>query len=259
MAENIGDELLVPKDPVSENPVSENPVQEPGSEPAAPAAEPSPAELLKQLNDLKADLTKQTEEAKRSIQSAKDRARAEVEAAQRRALVAENTLSAAQRELAEADPGMARDLELAKYRAQQENLTQLQQQQALAAQRMSFHQKFVDSISESLKEIGIDPGSKDLDWGEDAPDYMEAQKRVLKSAAKLHKTNQETQVKELNKQIKDLQFQIRRLNGEADSVDTTNPAGSGSESDKDFIAKFANGDVPMTKANVARYHKIVGL
>ena len=262
---DTGDELVVPTEVPSkveepskpaepEKPaVAEKPV-----EAGKPAEPPSAEALAKQLSDLRSEMTKTVEEARRSIQSAKDKARAEVESAQRRAAVVENTFNAARQELEGTDPGMAKDLELARYRAEQAEA----QQRAIVAEKqagqMQFHQRFVNNIMETLKELGIDQNTPDVDWGQDAPSYMDMQNRVMKSAIKKYKTSQETSVKELTKQVADLQKQLKKYTGEADSVDTSNPSGGGSSSDKEFIRKFADGDIPLTKSNIDRYHKIVG-
>jgi hypothetical protein len=218
------------------------------------AKQPTLEDVLKQVAEAKAEIARVAEEAKRSVQSAKDKARSEVESAQKRARIAEQTFTAAQKELEESDPGMARDLELARHRAELADNQQDELRRAQENAQASFHQKFVDNLTSSLKELGVDPTDKRIEWGLPDDDYFGAQKRVLASAAKVQKETVAT----LTKQVKDLQAQLKKAqNGEADSVDTSTGSSS-SGSDKDFISKFANGDVPMTKANLARYYKIVG-
>jgi len=151
---------------------------------------------------------------------------------------------------------MARDLELAAARAKDSQAQKEAAENAVLAQQQAFHNQFMQTLTDAVKEMGVDPNDKNLDRGEGAKSYWEIQKRVLSSAAKIQKANVETAQ---SAQLKALQEQIRELKGEANSVDTSNPAGGSSLSDKDFIAKFANGDIPMNKKNMDRYHKIVGL
>jgi hypothetical protein len=72
-------------------------------------------------------------------------------------------------------------------------------------------------INESLQEMGVPLDHKDLDWGEGSKTYAELQKRILKSAAKIKKS-QDADVKKLQDENAKLK---RQLAGEVDSVETS--------------------------------------
>ncbi len=60
----------------------------------------------------------------------------------------------------------------------------------------------------------------------------------------------------LKKRLKELEKLVGKVNVEVNSVETSASVGAVSGSDAEFVKKFGNGDVPLSKENVARYNKI---
>jgi hypothetical protein len=84
-----------------------------------------------------------------------------------------------------------------------------------------------------------------------------AQRRVLASVTKIQKDKVQTIQSGLEKRLKELEEKTKStVNREANSVPTTPSGGVVSGSDKDFLAKFASGDLPLSKENLDRYNKI---
>jgi len=49
---------------------------------------------------------------------------------------------------------------------------------------------------------------------------------------------------------------LKKLEVEANSVETTTSPGVVAGSDAEFVKRFASGELPLTKGNVERYQKI---
>jgi len=186
---------------------------------ANPPVQPSPEDAKIQELVAKAvavEIAKQSEAAKREIQSVKDRARAEVEAAQRRARLAETTSTTVMQQLKEADPDSMTRLELARLKAEEAERQRLEHEDAAKRAQAEFHQQFHSGLVDVVTEMGYDPTDKRIDWAEDAPNYLEAQKRVLKSVAKMKRETD----KSIDLKIKEEVSKTRKELG-LDSVDTT--------------------------------------
>jgi RNA polymerase-interacting CarD/CdnL/TRCF family regulator len=86
---------------------------------------------------------------------------------------------------------------------------------------------------------------------------LEAQRRFLDSAAKIVKEKTQSANTDWEKRLKVLEDKAKGVvNQEANSVPTAPSGGGVSQSDRDFLAKFGSGELPMTKENVLRYEKI---
>jgi hypothetical protein len=86
-------------------------------------------------------------------------------------------------------------------------------------------QEFYDQVSESLKELDIDPADKRLDLAEDAKNATEATRRIMASIAKIQKEDKQKSQKKFED---DTKSKIRKEEG-IDSVDNST-GGSGSVS-----------------------------
>jgi len=201
-------------------------------------------------------ISAETEKARREIQSVKDKSRAEVESAQRRARVAESTLGTTRKSFQEADPEVAKELELQELRARNASrLTTEQEEQAKQAQA-DFVEQFYSGLTKHLSSLEIDEKDQRLDWGANAKNAFEAQSRFLDSVAKIQKENQQEMQSGFEKRLKDIEARVSQVNVEANSVDTTTSAGVVAGSDAEFIKQFGSGELPMTQANLNRYNKI---
>ncbi len=168
----------------------------------------------------------QTEKAKREIQSIKDKSVAEVAAAQRRARLAETTLDSTRQKIAEDDPTLAEKLELVALRAEKGGRMTLEQEDEQRRQQETFHVQFVTGLQETVSEMGIDPADKKIDWAEDATNYLEIQKRVMKSVAKIKKEQDLTNAASVDAKIKAAIAQVKKDLG-ADEANSVNTAPSG--------------------------------
>ncbi len=212
-----------------------------------PAPQPSPEEqkitelvskkVAEEMAKLTADTTKATEAAKRELQSAKDKARAEIEAAHRRARFAETTLDATKRKIDEIDPDTGKELELARYRAEEEARRQQELTESAQKQQAEFHEQFTSSLRETISDMGIDPEDKRIDWATDASNYLDAQKRVLRSAAKIKRESEIALQESVKKQLKETEERIRRDLG-VNSVDTSGGSGVSSDGIPTDLTKF---------------------
>jgi len=239
---------------------TENVVKEGGvSEEGTPSVEPN-LEAQAQIDTLIQQkvaeaMSQATEQAKRELQSIKDKSRAEIETAARRARLAEGTLGAVKTQLQGIDPDMAKEIELAELRAKEQGRSTLEQEEAAVRGQAEFHQKFLDNLSEVVTSMGIDPSDKRIDWAQDAPDYLIAQRRVLDSAQKIQKEVLQAKESVMEKRLKDLEAKVGQANIEVNSDSTAASEGAGS--DAEFVKGFGSGDIPMNKANVDRYNKII--
>ncbi len=191
---------------------------------------------------------------KRELQAAQDRNKAEMAKEQRRAQIAESALGAARTQIT--DPDIANQLELAALRAKEQGRMTLEQEEAMVRQQQEFHQQFQGNLTQFITGLGVDPKDNRIDWATDAPNYLDAQRRVLESVSKIQKENIQAMQSGMEKRLKDLESKVSQVNVEANSVETTTSAGVVAGSDAEFIKKFGAGDLPMTKANVDRYNKI---
>ena len=226
------------------------------TEPVVVAPQPLTEEKVAQM------ITEATEKAvkeakelgKRELQSAQDRNKVELAKASRRAQIAETVLGAARQGL---DPEVAKELELAEYRAKEQGRVTVEQEEELARQQTEFHEKFQTNLNQFITNLGVDPKDERIDWAADAKDYLEAQQRILASAALIQKENIKATQTSLETRLKALEAKVKAEEIEANSVETSTSQGVVAGSDAEFIKNFAADKIPLTKANVARYHKIL--
>ena len=236
---------------------------EPVLTPAVTPAEPQAltAEQEARVNQMIANATAQAiadakELGKRELQRAQDRNKAELSRAEQRARLAEGSLYATKAQLQQLDPDVAKEMELAEYRAREQGRAGIEQEEAMKQQQAVFHGQFYSNLSQFITGLGVDPADKRIDWGGDSPNYLEAQRRVLDSVSKIQKEQIQTTRGGLEKRLKDLEAKIKQANIEVNAVETTASAGAAAGSDAEFIKKFGSGELPMDKANVDRYNKI---
>lgn len=195
---------------------------------------------------------------RRELQSQQDKNKAEAARLERRAKAAEAALKATQRTLEELDPDAASKAELARYKAQEQELSLTEQQEEALKTQQEFHQQFQNNLTQFITSLGIDPEDEKIDWAVDAKNYLEAQQRVLKSVADIQSESLK-EYKNLEKRLKeDEKKKAEESKREANSVETTTSQGDVARmSDADFYKKFANGELPMNKTNKTRAEKIL--
>ena len=224
--------------------------------------EPSPEEIriseliTKKIAEETAKFATSLEAARREIQSTKDRATTEIAAATRRARLAEGALGATRTQLQQLDPDVAKEMELAEYRAREAGRAGIEQEEAVKQQQATFHGQFYSNISQFITGLGVDPNDSRIDWGSDSPNYLEAQRRVLESVSKIQKEKIQTTQSGLEKRLKDLEAKIKQANIEVNAVETAASVGAVAGSDAEFVKKFGDGTIPISKANIDRYNKI---
>lgn len=206
-----------------------------------PTAEEKLAKQIKeQVEKAVAKATAETtEKARREIQAAKDRARAEIETAQRKARMAETTLATTSQRVRELDPAVATELELAQLRAEMAARKQAEQEAEEARKASEFRSQFQEGLKEIVTDLGLDPTDPKIDWAEDAPNYLEAQRRVLKSAAKIKKESDQALRDSIQTSIK-AEISKARTDLGLDSVDTTVSAGGSGSSQVFTTSQIAN-------------------
>jgi len=158
------------------------------TEPVVTAPQPlTEAKVAQMITEATAKAVKEAKElGKRELQSAQDRNRVELTKASRRAQIAETVLGTARQGL---DPEVAKELELAEYRAKEQGRVTVEQEEELARQQTEFHEKFQTNLNQFITNLGVDPKDERIDWAADAKDYLEAQQRILASAALIQKEN----------------------------------------------------------------------
>lgn len=140
-----------------------------------------------------------TEETTRKMQSIKDREVAEVK---------RRFQSGADVPLAELtkglDPDVQKDIELARYRAQEANQSKRQQEEAAREAYEKIKTDFTEGLSEYIQSEGLDTSDKRIDWGKDDESLLTRQKKVLSSITKIKKAEAQKAEENLKKKAKDL-------------------------------------------------------
>ena len=119
-------------------------------------------------------------------------------------------------------------------------------------------------MKSTVTGMGVDVNDPNIDWGKGEKTSLDATKKILASAAEIAKKNvpdiaklkeewKEEVLKEMRSRQDDINANERREEG-VDSVVTG--ATGGSVSDADFVKKWGNYEIPMTKENLDRYNKI---
>ena len=231
-------------------------VPEPTKAPEPPKAPDALTE--DKVKQLIAEAVKQSKElGKRELQGQQDRNKAELARVQRRAQTAEKAIEDARTRIATTDPEVAKELELAQLRADREGRLLTEQEEAAIQQQSEFHKQFHDTLNQFVKGLGIDPEDKRIDWATDAPNYLVAQQRVLDSVSIIQKANLAILQSGFEKRLKDIEAKVAAQSTEANSVETSTSPGVTSASDADFAKNFAAGTLPMTKANIDRYNRLL--
>lgn len=245
-------------------------VQTPPAEettPAQPALDPAVQKLVqdiiaKETADAVARAVAEAKETgRRELQSQQDRNKAELARIQKQADIAKNTLKATEESLAKTDPELAKEMELARLRAE---VTGRQSDDTEAQQRAQF-EEYVKSLTEGLgkhlDELGISRDDPRVDWAKDAPDYLTGRSRFDESVVKIIKESQNTAQADFDKRLKDIESKIGKAGIQAsienNSVETETSQGVVPGSDAEFMKLFADEKIPLTKENIARHEKII--
>lgn len=191
------------------------------------------------------------ETGRREMQSEKDR---EVSGAIRRARELEIELSTMTDSFKNLDPETLKDIELQRYRGREISQRQLDAEEGNRQAVEATINQFYTNLSEHVKELGIDPTNKSLDWGNPAESLTVRQNKFLKSVAKVQKDQSKVREDAISNRLKDETAKMRKELG-LESVDRTPSVASGNTAD--FLQKFAAGDIPMTKDNIAKYNKLL--
>jgi len=225
-------------------------VQDKGVEEATPPLEvdetstPKPTEPDK-LAELEKRLMATLEEKERHWQSVKDRevksAKREAGDYRRRAEQSETILESLRN-----NPNMRVPLATAEQSARAMMYTQQERAQA----EEQAKQEFFDTLEDHVNELGIDRADQRIDWGRDAKDIKEANRRFHKSLAKIQKEDSSSIEERILKKIRSEQEEEKarqRQEDGIDSVDTTVSGGAGTK--KNYDKLYAEGDITWAEYN----------
>ena len=254
-----GEQTVQNQEPVQEGQASPEQGAEPQDAAQDPAVDPKVQELLQKM------VAEQTEKAvaeakeagRRELQSQQDRNKAELAKAERRVTLAEQALRATDDSLAKADPELAREVELARLRAERDGRSALDTEESTREQSEAYVKALRSSLESNLEALNIPKDDPRVDWADDAKDYLSGRARFDASVANIIKDNQQAAQTGLEKRLKDLENKLNETSNEANSVETTASTGAVSTPDAEFKAKFGAGDLPMTKENIDRYNKLL--
>lgn len=213
------------------------------------APQPLTQEQIQQMLD------SHTETLKRQLQSEKDKAIAEVRReAEKRIRRAEIENATIKSSLSGFDPetgDIKQTLRVAELESRDRFNQDYEQQEKARREGESFHASFQEGLVSLVTELGIKVDDKRIDWAQDASNYLNIRKRFDRSVAKIQKEDA-TKTKESMKQ--ELMQEIRKEMG----IDSHDDGATGiSTSDTNFKKKFASGELPVNKANVSRYNKLL--
>lgn len=235
--------------PSGEAEIPEAVIKEP-PKPEPAQTQPSAEEILKQkIDEAIAPLKSEVEKAKREIQSTKDRALAEAERARKalqRAQWAESTIEGIRQNVGDLDPDVQAKIELAELRAKDKSYQTAEQEEQSRQQMNAFIQTFNSQMNQFITDAGIDPNDKRIDWGQDAKDYFDVQRRILASVNTIRRENVKMEQDNRVKEIKDLEAKFEAKYAQTrkdlglDSVDTSTPVGGGTNEDK-WLADYGDG------------------
>ncbi len=239
--------------------MSDEKVVQPVAPSTGEAAQATPPPVPQVFDEAKVKelLKSEVEAVSRRFQSDKDKSIAEVRRESGRAIAAaRREAEAVYGQLSAVDPQAA---ELARLRSRDVGYREQETEESRRKQQDDFDNLFVGSMAESLQAMEIDPKDTRIDWAEDAKnkgDYVERQKRILKSAAVINQENRKTFLEtEKRKMADEITAKVKKDLG-VDSVDTSAPSGSANTDDKEFLRRFGSGELPLNKENKARYDKI---
>jgi len=236
------------------------------------AASPTPAsapiqEQVKQeapltVEALQKILADERETSRRLIQSEKDRALAEVQRARnetaqhaQRARTAEGSLQKVKQRFEE-DPDTQEKVRLAELEAKEQFNAEQQQGWEKQQQAQAVERQFYEDMGESLKTLGVNLNDKRIDWAAGVPDYRQRMMKIMASASTILRQDTQGKEKKTEQGWKEEIAQLRKdlgidRTGESSGQKPTN-------SDKEFLKKWGDGDIPATKTNMDRANKLLG-
>lgn len=220
--------------------------------PVTPQAQPTIEERVAQLVAAEVEKIKP-----RLHQSVEDRFaykhNREVADIQRKLQLAEEEAASLRASVSELDPEAA---EMARLRARDKVYAQTEVATAKEREAQAQGDAVNQRLYAHLAKEGIDPNDKGIDWGHDTTDYHEGLNRFYGSVARVKSEKVlAAALKKSEQQAKDTEQKIRKDLG-LDSVDTSIASGGAGNSDDAFIRQMAEGKLPTTKENMARFRKI---
>ena len=195
--------------------------------------------------ELKAELLAEVEKAKSHFQGVKDRevgtAKREAGNYRKRAEQLESIIEPLRQ-----NPAFRATL----AQAEQSAYARIGQQRERQEAEEQAKQEFFETLEDHVSELGIDRADTRIDWGRDAREIKEANKRFHKSLAKIQKEDstslEEKILKRIRSEQEDEKARQRREDG-IDSVDTTVSGGAGIK--KNLDALYASGDITWSEYN----------
>lgn len=204
----------------------------------------SQADILKELKAVQAKLAETDEGHKREIQSLtdsvkylKELSRMEVDRANRRVKATEVIHANTLKSVVGDDPELQKTAKLAQLEAEKLIASQVEYEDMSHRQQAEFDQNFKDTHTQLIKDLGLDPEDKRIDWGDGEGSYMGRMKRIQKSIAKIAVEKYSAAEKRL-KEIEDKEKKAQ--DEEANSVSTEQAHGA--SSDADFLKAYAAGE-----------------
>ena len=179
---------------------------------------------------------------RRELQSQQDRNKKIADEALRRQRIAESSEMSARLRLRELDPDTANAEELAQLRAERQESGQREAEEARRREAEDTYTQFKVNKRSQLQEMGVDPDDKRIDWAADAQTLMDADHRIMSSAAKVKKEGEKALQESLEKRFKDMESKLRQSLG-LDSVDTSQSVGAASDGiplDRDKFVAWLN-------------------
>jgi len=254
------DEKIVPGEQVSDETASKETETTEKSEQSKEQAfsEAQEARMQQLIAQATAKALEQGKEVgKREMQGVKDR---EVAEAKRAARLAEQRAKAIEGSLEGLDEESKKDIELARLRKERNIYAEAEQEDKLIKSQEAYAERLISSINNHIKELGIEPSDKRLDWAKgEQIDPVEGRRRLDASIAKILKEEENKRMtdfqKELKKDFDEMKAALRKDLG-LESHDKGDNAGSGSDSDADFLSRFGAGELPPTAANLKRVEEI---
>ena len=191
-------------------------------------------------------------EIERRFQSISDKRVGQAEFRARQAEARHQAMTATLRGM---NPVQADKLRLADYQAQENFIAAMEQERELEKAKELFKQSFNESVTEHIKGLGIDPSDKQIDWAKDTDDYVEKQRRILASVARISKeglmTKKEDSAKERVTLVNEIEARVRKGLG-YDSADTFVSSGGGSGE----LGSLLSGKTPgQAKKELDKYIK----
>lgn len=228
------------------------------TEPETTQEEPAQAQPLteERVQQLVAEATARAvaeakEIGRRELQSEQDRNKA----IEKRARLAETRATAYETSFGNLDEETRSQVELARYRKQEELNQTTAQEESRRAEEEAYFKAMNQSLLDEVATFGIDPDDKRIDYASDAPDYFTGRKRFTESIQKVLGENKKAAEEKMSNDFKELESKLRKeLN--LDSVDTTAGGGSGGDSDADFKKGIGDGSIPLNKTNYERAKKL---